>query len=216
MTDIAIYKERTHVRCLRDGYGFLSHNLWLITKKMWAYMLTVAVLLTAMNFINVHINIAVMTNEEVTMSEVIISLCVDIAALAAYILSIKKIFILHSRLANTPYLYKGLAKKCLKNFFKILGTMILSLVIQALLCAIIILPMIAVDNAYLTSIEGKYNFGDTALIPTYGYILIAAVCIVCYFLTRIVAVGNWTTLILLYGNMYAKDKICHKPNKQLN
>ena len=45
------------------------------------------------------------------------------------------------------------------------------------------------------------NFGDTALIPISGYVMMVVACTVCYTIINILSVGFYASLVFLYGSV---------------
>ena len=181
-------------------------NLWLSAKVMSPYMLVVAILLTAVNFLNIHTNVAMLAGEEVSNTEVILSVIAMVLAVVAYIFCIRRLFMMFRRMSDEPYSFKGQGKRLVRHIGKFAGTMLLGTFIWVVLSIIAVLPMAIGQYAYFASVEGRYNFGDSALITDTGYAVIAIACVVCYYVIQMISVGNWATLMFLLGDIKSKNK----------
>ena len=102
---------------------------------------------------------------------------------------------------QSTFSLKQATKVGLKHCGKIFGTTVLSLFMTIILCIIIAMPMIIVQEAYFSAVEGRVNFGDTALIPTSGYAIMAITVAVSYFLMFFVGIINQTAWLYLYGDL---------------
>lgn len=102
--------------------------------------------------------------------------------------------------------FKQTIKKGWNHWGKILGVVLLSGLILCVVNLLFMLPYTVATSAYISSIEGKINFGDDALIPTSGYVTMLAVCTLCYAIMMLISVANQTTLLYLYGDLKTREK----------
>lgn len=244
---IDLYKKRSYVRCLKDGFEFLCSNLWLVTKVMMPYFLVVAALLTMLNASQVYINVCMQAAMEVDMSAVWMVFTLFPLLLIAMMLTQGRLFLLYRRMAGmeknpplwmmalksllgivlsplffTPIVYiyyawmmkgdgafpiKEHARKGLRRWGSILGVVLLGGFVCMVVSSIMMLPYITAISTYFASIEGKVNFGDAALIPTTGYVLMMVACVLGYAMIQLFAVFNQTALLYLYGTINEGTKV---------
>ncbi len=102
--------------------------------------------------------------------------------------------------------FKQTLKKGWNHWGKILGVVLLSGLIVCVVNLLFMMPYTVATSAYLSSIEGKINFGDEALIPTSGYATMLAVCTLCYAVMMLISVAHQTTMLYLYGDLKTREK----------
>jgi len=102
--------------------------------------------------------------------------------------------------------FKQTLKKGWNHWGKILGVVLLSGLIVCVVNLLFMMPYTVATSAYLSSIEGKINFGDEALIPISGYATMLAVCTLCYAVMMLISVAHQTTMLYLYGDLKTREK----------
>ena len=102
--------------------------------------------------------------------------------------------------------FKQTIKKGWHHWGKIFGVVLLSGLIVCVVNLLLMMPYTVATSAYLSSIEGKINFGDDALIPTSGYVTMLAVCTLCYAIMMLISVAHQTTLLYLFGDLKTREK----------
>lgn len=102
--------------------------------------------------------------------------------------------------------FKQTLKKGWNHWGKIFGVVMLSGLIICVVNIILMVPYTFATSAYLSSIEGKINFGDTALIPQSGYVTMLIVCTICYAVMMLISTTYHATLLYLYGDLKTREK----------
>ncbi|MBR2185327.1 MAG: hypothetical protein IJ897_07910 [Prevotella sp.] len=102
--------------------------------------------------------------------------------------------------------FKQTIKKGWNHWGKILGVVLLSGLILCVVNLLLMMPYTVATSAYLSSIEGKINFGDQALIPDSGYATMLIACTLCYAVILLISVAHQTTLLYLYGDLKTREK----------
>jgi len=102
--------------------------------------------------------------------------------------------------------FKASLKKGWNHWGKTFGVVLLSGLIMCAVSIIMMVPYFVATSAYFSSVEGKVNFGDTALIPASGYWTMLGVCAVCYAVMLIFSVAYQATLLYLYGDLKTREK----------
>ena len=97
-------------------------------------------------------------------------------------------------------------KKGWNHWGKIFGVVALSCLILCVVNIILMVPYTFATSAYLSSIEGKINFGDTALIPDSGYVTMLIVCTICYAVMLLITTAHHATMLYLYGDLKTREK----------
>jgi hypothetical protein len=97
-------------------------------------------------------------------------------------------------------------KKGWNHWGKIFGVVMLSGLIMCVVNIILMVPYTFATSAYLSSIEGKINFGDTALIPQSGYVTMLIVCTICYAVMMLISTTYHATMLYLYGDLKTREK----------
>ncbi len=104
---IELYRERSYARCIKDGFDFLTKNLWLVTKIMMPYFIVVALLLTVMNADFLYVNVCSIANIEVENSALFLGLIIIPILLVAVMLTQGRLFLMYRRLSgltvNPPF-----------------------------------------------------------------------------------------------------------------
>lgn len=241
---IDLYKKRSYVRCLKDGFDFLTSNLWLVTKVMAPYFVLTAALMTMLNGCLVYINVCVQAAMDVEVSALWTAMILMLLLFVALMLAQGRVFLLYRRVAGmeknpplwkmsllsfwgivlsplffTPIVYiyyawmmkgdgkfglKEHVRKGLHNWGRILGVVLLGGIVLTVVSAIMMLPYITAVSTYFSSIEGTVNFGDAAVIPTSGYVLMVVACILGYVMMQIFGVFQQTAMLYLYGAINEK------------
>lgn len=101
---------------------------------------------------------------------------------------------------------KAAYRKAFRHKGKILGVTMLAMFLFAVASMVLLLPGFVSTEAYLSSVEGRVNFGDSVLIPTYGYVFMVVVSTVSYTLANILSVSVVASLMYLHGDIYSKEK----------
>ena len=102
--------------------------------------------------------------------------------------------------------FKQTIKKGWNHWGKILGVVLMSGLILCVVNLLLMMPYTVATSAYLSSIEGKINFGDEALIPNSGYATMLTVCTLCYAIMMLISVAHQTTLLYLFGDLKTREK----------
>lgn len=110
---IELYRERSYARCIKDGFDFLTKNLWLVTKIMMPYFIVVALLLTVMNADFLYVNVCSLANIEVEYPALLLGLLIIPVLLVAVMLTQGRLFLMYRRLSGltvNPPLWRLAAK----------------------------------------------------------------------------------------------------------
>lgn len=102
--------------------------------------------------------------------------------------------------------FKQTLKKGWNHWGKIFGVVMLSGLIVGVANIILMVPDIFATSAYFSSIEGKINFGDTALIPQSGYVTMLIVCTICSAVRMLIFTTYHATMLYLYGDLKTREK----------
>src|SRR5574344_3035009 len=102
--------------------------------------------------------------------------------------------------------FKIAYKKGFHHKGKIFSLTLWSAFLFMIICAVIVVPGIVSTEAYLSSVEGSVNFGETALIPMAGYVLMIAVSTVAMTFCWLLSVAFSASLMYLFGHIYTKEK----------
>lgn len=97
-------------------------------------------------------------------------------------------------------------RKGFRNVVKILSLAVWGSFLLFIACAVILMPGIVATEAYLSSVEGSVTYGDTALIPAYGYTLMYIIGTIAVTLCGIFGVAYAISLLHLFGDIYSKNK----------
>lgn len=121
-----------------------------------------------------------------------------------YCRMMKPTVIINDGQMEQAFTFKEAYKKGFHNKGKILFLTIWSVFLLVLACTIILLPGIVAIKAYLCSMEGIINFGDTAIIPASGYTLITIVGTIATTFCCFMTVAFYASLMYLFGDIYSK------------
>lgn len=102
--------------------------------------------------------------------------------------------------------FKEAYKKGFSHKGKILSLTVWNAFLYMIACAVILLPAIIATVAYLSSVESRVNFGDTALIPTTGYALMFVAGVIAVTFCALLQVAFSASLMYLFGDIYSKEK----------
>ena len=102
--------------------------------------------------------------------------------------------------------FKQTLKKGWNHWGKIFGVVAMSCLIVSVVNIILMVPYTFATSAYLSSVEGKINFGDTALIPDSGYVTMLVVCTICYAVMLLIMTAHHATMLYLYGDLKTREK----------
>lgn len=207
-----LYTQRSYVRCISEGYKFLADNLMMVIKVMGPYFLVASALLVMFNAVNTHVNVAAAAGWEIGLGEVVADMALLLLVIVAFGFSYRRMYVMFKRLCansvkpeNITEDAKPSFKKACKTFFrhfgKIVGTSLLSLFGVIVMSVVVYLPYVVATFAYFGSVEGEVNFGDTVLIPTYGYVMMFVACTLCYTIINFFSVAFFATLLFLYGDI---------------
>ncbi|MBQ0048241.1 MAG: hypothetical protein KBT33_12205 [Prevotellaceae bacterium] len=208
-----LYAQRSYVKCISEGYKFLADNLMMVIKVMTPYFLIASVMLVMFNAVNTHVNVSDMAGQDIELWEVVVDAVLLILVVLAFAFAYRRMYVMFKRLCANSVKpetgdtekakpsYKKMCKTFFKYFGKIVGTSLLSLFGVVVMSAVVYLPYVVATYAYFGSVEGEVNFGDTVLIPTYGYIMMFVVCTLCYTIINIFSVAFFATLLFLYGDI---------------
>lgn len=222
-----LYTQRSYVRCISEGYKFLADNLMMIIKVMGPYFLVASALLVMFNAVNTHVNVADVAGKEIGLWEVVADMALLLLIVVAYGFAYRRLYVMFKRLCANSVKQENITEnaegndgkstsgevadatvnpvKAYKTFFrhfgKIVGTSLLSLFGVIVMSVVVYLPFVVATYAYYGSVEGEVNFGDTVLIPTYGYIMMFVACTLCYTIINFFSVAFFATLLFLYGDI---------------
>lgn len=104
------------------------------------------------------------------------------------------------------FAFKEAYRKGFRHKGKIFSLTLWSAFLQLIVSAVILLPGIVAIEAYLCSVEGNVNFGDTVLIPASGYLLMIIVGTIAITFCCLLQVAFYASLMYLFGDLYSKDK----------
>lgn len=200
-----LYTYRSYARCVSEGYKFLAKNLWMVCKVMMPYFFMFSLLCVLSNAVNTHTNVAYLAGLQIFLEEVIVAVVLVLLCIVAYVVAMMRLYSMFKRVCGIQgkrtIKWGGVAKAIFRHFGKVMGTTLLSLFVLLVLSAVVYLPYVVSIYAYFSSVEGQVNFGDTALIPTSGYVMMIAVCTLCYTIINILSVGFYASLMFLYGSI---------------
>ena len=200
-----LYTYRSYAKCISEGYTFLAKNVWMVTKVMGPYFLVFSLIFVLSNAVNTHANVEILAGKQIYLEEVVAAIALTLLALVAYIVAIMRLYRMFKRLCGIKGKRKIYIKKVCKAIFhhfgKVLGTTLLALFILVVMSMVVYLPYIISTYAYFSSVEGQINFGDTAIIPTSGFVMMIVACTLCYTIINIMSVGFYASLLYLYGSI---------------
>ena len=172
---------------------------------MVPYFFVFSLLCVLSNAVNTHANVAILAEKEVYIEEVIIAVVLMVLCFIAYVVAMVRLYKMYKNLcgitSKKTIKWGKAVKAVFRHLGKVTGTTLLSLFILIVVSAVVYLPYIVSTYAYFSSVEGQINFGDVALIPTSGYILMVLACTLCYTIINIISVGFYTSLLFLYGSI---------------
>lgn len=200
-----LYTYRSYAGCVSEGYRFLAGNLWMVCKVMVPYFLVLSLLCVLSNAVNTHANVAILAGEEIDVTEVIAAVVLAVLCLTAYVVAMVRLYRMFKGVCGIKgkrtIRWGGVMKTIFLHLGKVVGTTLLSLFVCFVLSMVVYLPYVVSTYAYFSSVEGKVNFGDTALIPISGYVMMVVACTVCYTIINILSVGFYASLMFLYGSV---------------
>lgn len=200
-----LYTYRSYAKCVSEGYRFLAVNLRTVCRVMAPYFLVFSLLCVLSNAVNTHANVAVMAGKQIYLEEVVLAGVLVVLCVVAYVVALMRLYKMFKRMCGITgkrTIRWGRALKAVfRHFGKVAGTTLLSLFVLAVTGAVVYLPYVVSTYAYFSSVEGQLNFGDTALIPTGGYVLMILACTLCYTIINILSVGLYASLMFLYGSI---------------
>ena len=200
-----LYKDRSYARCVSEGYAFLAKNVWMVCRVIGPYFLVFSLVFVLSNAVNTHANVSMLAGKEIFLEEVIVAIVLTVLAVVAYIAALVRLYRMYKRLCGMEgkkkiHIYK-VCKAVFRHFGKVIGTTLLALFILAAVSAVVYLPYVTSMYAYFSSVEAQVNFGDTATIPTSGYVMMVVACTLCYTIINIFSVGFYTSMLYLYGSI---------------
>lgn len=102
------------------------------------------------------------------------------------------------------FAFKKAYRKGFRHKGKIFSLTLWSAFLLFVGCAVILLPGIVATEAYLSSIEGNVNFGDSTLIPASGYAIMIVVGAIALTFCCLLKVAFNASLMYLFGDIYSK------------
>ncbi len=211
-----LYTYRSYAKCISEGYAFLAKNVWMVTKVMAPYFLLFSLIFVLSNAVNTHANVEILAGKQIYLEEVVAAIILTLLTFVAYVVAIIRLYKMFKRLCGIKGKRKihinKVCKAIFRHFGKVVGTTLLSLFILIVISMVVYLPYVISTYAYFSSIEGQVNFGDTAVIPTSGYVMMIVACTLCYTIINIMSVGFYASLLYLYGSIrseyfYTQDKV---------
>ena len=200
-----LYTYRSYAKCISEGYTFLAKNVWMVTKVMAPYFLLFSLIFVLSNAVNTHANVEILAGKQIYLEEVVAAIILTLLAFVAYVVAIIRLYKMFKRLCGIKGKRKihinKVCKAIFRHFSKVVGTTLLSLFILIVISMVVYLPYVISTYAYFSSIEGQVNFGDTAVIPTSGYVMMIVACTLCYTIINIMSVGFYASLLYLYGSV---------------
>lgn len=104
------------------------------------------------------------------------------------------------------YEFRYALRKGFNNKGKLFGVALLSGFIILVASIVLMLPGIVSINAYFSSVEGAVNYGDDALIPTSGYVLMLIASTASLVAIHILAFIYHTAMLYVFGDIFSKEK----------
>ncbi|MBQ0073474.1 MAG: hypothetical protein KBT34_04725 [Prevotella sp.] len=203
-------KKRSYVRCIADGYRFLGKNLFVITKVMLPWCTLMALFLTLMNLCLTYLNVCLQVNKPADNMWVISGVAAMLLTIVSAAFAFRRLFKMWKRMSGMEHFptlpAKSFLKAVMHNTGNIIGVVLLGCLLTTTIGAILVLPYVISINAYFGSIEGEINFGDTVLIPWYGYALMLLSCVMAYALAFLLFIANLTSLLYLYFSVITNPK----------
>ena len=204
-----LYTYRSYARCVSEGYRFLARNLSMVCKVMTPYFLVLSLLRVLSNVVNTHANVAMLAGEQIDVTEVVAAIALAALCIIAYVVALMRLYRMFKRVCGIKgrrtIKWGRVQKAIFRHLGKVVGTTLLSLFVWVVISAVVYLPYVVLIYAYFSSVEGRINFGDMALIPTSGYVIMIVVCTVCYTIINTLSVGFYASLMFLYGSVKTVD-----------